>query len=149
MPHPKICYFGKRTILSWRKMRINGCRKKPSWSFHHLIKIRNFREMRTVLSCRSLMATKKIKSWHQDGPAQTSFPRKFIFPQFAALGSLKPFPFSYHFCTNLFFSVKTLYEPQVLTPSSSLHFELLATEFLLRTAHCTLFFFLLTCFLSV
>lgn len=51
-------------------------------------------------------------------PSSISFPI-FTFQEFAALGSLKPFPFSCHVSTDALFFVKMLYKPQVLiTPLS-------------------------------
>lgn len=67
-------------------------------------------------------------------PSSTSFPI-FTFQEFAALGSLKPFPFSCRISTDALFFVKMLYKPRVLiTPLS---YPSLSFTTYKHTAHIT------------
>ena len=52
--HFQICHFDMWTILSWRQLRINWIRKKPSRNFPYLTKGRNFWEMRTAINLLSV-----------------------------------------------------------------------------------------------
>ena len=73
---PQNTHFGKppsfASVLSWKQLRINRCRKKASWSFPKLTRSSNFWKMKAVinpLSKGSFMTTQKMES--QEEPAQT------------------------------------------------------------------------------
>lgn len=101
-----------KKILNWRQLRNSKCKKSSLYP------------PRPLSGDRILSAQRQNQRNLQTNLTPLVSSHRFIFPWFAALGSLKSLSFLYHFSTNVLFSTEDVKQAGVL----SHHFELLSIK---------------------